>query len=226
MGDSKQEATLQRRRSGDTSANFLPSELEEAIAWRWASQIKQTISWDEWGDESQKPVESPPWFDPKQAQQQGAIAYPHPADRSGNDVHRSDEDDDVVVRARQSWPTPPGMADIWPHDDSIPRNVVAAPNVDPLSGLEAPEMPRSPPPRGRCGPVPTRAGAPSGSSAPAWMPNRSPASGSAQAGKQRPLEPVERLVEAPEFHEEFGTRAEHFQDPVPSKLGDVSSGGA
>jgi len=226
-------------------AGALSGGIEEAVAWHWATQLHGNINWSAWGDglrqESLAPGQHPlaatarPFY--------GSDAQPLPllpvlppmqATRPGS----QDDDGDVVLRARKLWaggapqmmqpaqpPQPQGPSQPLSSllvPPSAAREKVRQPEIDPISGLEVLEMPggqlssemlmggnaASP------SPAQLRAGGNAASPSPAQPAGLG---GKALPAWQRPLEPAELLVEAPELREEFGTNAEHFQDPLPSQ---------
>lgn len=185
------------------------SRVEEAVAFLWATKLQAAIDWSHWGEAAPSDIQPMLPLAPSPLAPLAPLgSVPQwPATRP---------EMDVVVQARQQWAESCGQLPAAPAPPAPPvppvssRPVMPAnqlgpmvglgdtrrqlqreePEIDPVSGLEVFEMPS-----------PTA---------------RRPQHHVELAQLATAPEPAELLGPAPELREEFGTQAEHFQDPVPS----------
>jgi len=203
-------------------------DISEAVAWYWATALQGKINWASWGEgtaEATKPGRevsisgdgSSPGISPLPL-----LPIPPPPPQASQGP---EDENDIVVQARKHWsamPIPgadralpmalaqPAVVTAPPAAPAlaVPRTLAAQSDVDPISGLEVAEIP------GGVLPLP---GQMSALPAPGYRSSQNHPGNQNEQKWQRPSEPAELLVAAPEFREEFGTRAEHFQDPLPSR---------
>lgn len=187
------------------------SRVEEAVSFLWATKLQAAIDWSHWGEAAPSDVQ------PMLPLAPSAPLAPLAPLGSVPSWPTARPEVDVVVQARQQWaescgqPAPPAPAapfvgsrgpvqlpgtmqlgqPIGGLGDTRRQLQREEPEIDPVSGLEVFEMPS-----------PT-----------ARRPQRLVEL--SQLATRAP-EPAELLGPAPELREEFGTQAEHFQDPVPS----------
>eukprot|EP00930_Biecheleria_cincta_P042907 TRINITY_DN29521_c0_g1_i1.p1 TRINITY_DN29521_c0_g1~~TRINITY_DN29521_c0_g1_i1.p1 ORF type:complete len:1126 (-),score=205.89 TRINITY_DN29521_c0_g1_i1:76-3453(-) len=247
LQESQQAYSKLAKPSGLQGASPSPStDIEDAVAWHWATMLSTKLDWKAWGEVGLHKAE--PVF--------GAAAVPAGNGLVGRGPHSEplpllplppprqeafprsspDDDGDVVLQARKHWPQP-GAAQSIPHLDpwlaspvpasaqppaaplrqqSLAKCVVGMLEIDPDSGLEVQEVPG-----GLQGlePLPQQLKRMPGDGAVnvAFSEPQSHWQGTTLPEWRRPPEPAELLVAAPELREEFGTSSEHFQDPLPSE---------
>ena len=171
------------------------SQVEEAVSFLWATKLQAAIDWSHWGEAVSSDLR--PML---------PLAPQFSALLNGAGAHVAEPSSDVVLQARQQWAESCGQCLHGTQKEKPTVNPIKLgqplgglgggrrqvqreePEIDPVSGLEVFEMPT-------LGPPPLES----------------------DFSLPRAPEPAELLGPAPELREEFGTRAEHFQDPVPSK---------
>jgi len=247
LQESQQAYSNLAKPSGLQGASPSPStDIEEAVAWHWATKLSTEQDWRAWGEVGLHKAEHVRSF----AVPAGSLVgrgpdsaplplLPIPPAREEAFPRSSPDDDgDVVLQARKLWAQPqPGAAQSVPlldpwlaspvpasaqppaaplRQQSLAKFVVGPHEIDPDSGLEVQEVPGGLQGLEPLSPQPKRMPG-GGAVSVEFSEPQSHWRGITLPEWRRPPEPAELLVAAPELREEFGTSSEHFQDPLPSE---------